>query len=165
MGMAEKSLEGVLDLGIFTNKRVCIDEVLPQNADFLVIGLSSILGLSIFTFRETVDHYRKIANIQDKQLVVKSIYDGGYTESDIIDDVWSATNIYGYRTDGRFQVYRSSTCKKSDWYEYDIIVRVLPLSSGVSADVDGTILIFDRERKYAELRYKILRGKIVYSVR
>lgn len=165
MGMAEKSLEDVLDLGIFTNKRVCIDEVLPQNADFFVIGLSSALGLSIFTFRETVDHYRKIASIQGKQVAVKSIYDGDYTESDIIDDVWSATNIGGDRVDGRFEVYRSSTCKKSDWYEYDMIVRVIPLNSGVSTDVDGTILVFDRERKYAELRYKILRGRTAYYAR
>ncbi|WEL38281.1 hypothetical protein PFJ87_03g01400 [Encephalitozoon hellem] len=157
-----ESLKDALDLKIFTNKRICIDEVLPQNVDFLVLDLSSALGLSIFTFRETASHYRKIASMQGKKVVVRSIYDGGYIESGIIDDVWSATNICECRVDGMVWTYRSGTCKKSNWYEYDIIIRVLPLDSGVFTDVDGTILIFDRERKYAELRYKVLRSRTAY---
>ncbi|CAD26273.1 hypothetical protein [Encephalitozoon cuniculi GB-M1] len=162
MQMEGKPLGEVLDLETLTNKRVCIDEVLPQNVDFLVIDLSDALGLSIFTFSETAMHYRKIAESHSKKIVVRSFYDGGYALSDIVDDVWSAANIHGNNVSGKFLVYRSGTCKKSDWYGCDVVVRVQPLDSGVSADVDGRILVFSRSRRYPELRYKVLRNKTVY---
>jgi hypothetical protein len=51
---------------------------------------------------------------------------------------------------------------KSDWYEYDIIIRVGPLESGTSEGVDGRITIFDRHERHSELKYKVLKDRTVY---
>ncbi|ADM11262.1 uncharacterized protein Eint_031190 [Encephalitozoon intestinalis ATCC 50506] len=160
--MSGKSLKEVLNLEIFRDKKICVDEVLPQNVDFLIVDLSDALGLSISAFSEETDHYRKIAKSRNKQVSVNSAYDGDCMEPDIMDDVWSAMNIWGIDGCGKIQVYRSGTCKKSDWYKYDIVIRVQPLDSGISTDIDGKILIFGRGRKYLELRYKILRDRVDY---
>lgn len=160
--MAGRSLQEALSPEIFRGKRVCIDEVLPQNVDFLVVGLADALGLSIFTFNETADHYKRIAACHNKQISVKSLYDEEYSPSGIIDDVWNAADICRGSAGSDFSVYRSNTCRKADWYEYDIVVRVQPLDSGVSADIDGKILVFSRERKHLEVRYKVLRNRTVY---
>lgn len=160
--MVEEVLRRVLESGVFAEKRVCIDEVLPQNATFLIIDISSMLGLPIFAFNETAEHYSTIACKHNKKIVARSIYNGEYVPSDIIDDVWTAANVYGTNTDARFSVYRANSCMKSNWYGYDIVVRIEPLESGTSAEIDGKISIFDRHRKYHEIKYKVLRDRTVY---
>lgn len=159
--MAEKSLREALDFGMFSQKRVCIDEVLPQDVTFLVIDVSDVLGASVFAFNETSEHYKEAAESHGKRISVRSIYDGEYQSSDVVDDVWTARHVYGIDADCRFSVYRANSCRKADWYKYDMIVRVEPLESGVSAEVDGRISVFDRKRRYIELKYKIMRDRVV----
>ena len=160
--MSGEALRSVLESGILAGKRVCIEEVLPQNATFLIIDISDALGLSIFASNETAEYYNRIASHHNKNITDKSVYDGEYTPSDIVDDVWTAANVYGISVSTQFSVYRANSCVKSDWYEYDIIISVGPLESGTSAEVDGSITIIDRHERHSELKYKVLKDRTVY---
>lgn len=160
--MIERSLKEILSSGIFTKKRVCIEETLPQNVTFLLVDISNALGSRIFAFNETAEHYKKVAAYHNKKVLAASIYDSEYAASDIVDDVWTASNVCETIVDGQFSVYRANSCKKSDWYNYDIVIKVEPLESGTSADIDGKIVAFDRQKKYFELKYKVLKDKTIY---
>jgi hypothetical protein len=161
--MGERAINDILDWKIFESKKVCVEEVLPQNIDFLLLEMSNALdGAPIFTFNQTAEHYERLAMQHNKRVAVRSAYDSEYIPSLINDDVWTAENIHGIRPEGRFFAYRSSTCSKLDYYKYDIIVRVEPLSSGISSKIDGSIKVFDRHRKYHEFKYKTARDRVLY---
>ncbi|KAM0672519.1 hypothetical protein CWI42_030710 [Ordospora colligata] len=162
--MIGRSLSEVLDVKLFENRRICIDEVLPQNVDFFVVEMSDILKACIFAFNESSEHYKKIAVRYGWNVSVKSVYECSYVDSGILDDVWCALNVHECNASGWIDVYRSNTCKVTDWYKYDIVVRVEPLSSGVSTEIDGRVVVFDREREYMKVKYKVLGNKVVYYI-
>lgn len=160
--MIEQSLKSILESGVFAQKKVCIEESLPQNATFLVVDIASIMGLSIFAFNETTEHFTRFATQHGREVAARSIYDGEYVPSGIADDVWTARNVYGTSPECHFSVYRSNSFQKAEMYRYDVIVRVEPLESGTSAGIDGRVVAFDRQKRYFELKYKVLRDRTAY---
>lgn len=160
--MLEKTLREVLDPSIIKGKKICIDEVLPQNVDAIVIEIADLIKAKIFSFSETIEHYQKIAREYNKNIYINSIYNNEFIESEIIDDIWTAKNIHGLFPEGHIYIYRSNTCDKIDWYLYDVIIRVLPLSSGVSNKIDGTIKILSKNKKEIEFKYKVMKDRCVF---
>jgi hypothetical protein len=152
-----------IDWKLLGCKHVCIEEVLPQNVDFLLLEISNALDAApIFTFNQTAEHYERLAAQHSKRISVQSIYDCKYAPSAINDDVWTAEHVHKIVPEGRFFVYRSDSCSEAEYYRYDIVVRVEPLKSGVSSKIDGSVRIFDRYKKHCELKYKVVRDRVLY---
>lgn len=153
---------------LFAGKNVCVVELGMSNVDFLIIDLAYVLRLPILSFYDIKAHYTSILRqyYREETIVVKS-----YLEEDemdipggIIDDAVTMKNRSRYTPYTKsFFVYRSGTCDVKDYYDFDLIVEVTPLKSGVSSHIDGNIRIFDRDCVYYEVSYKVRKTEILYE--
>lgn len=123
--MVERELNEMLDFSIFENKRVCIQEVLPLNVDFLILDLlKHIQESTLFSFYETKLHFLQLAEARKMKIAVKSVFTDEYCQNTILDDIYTAKAVFGLQDGAKFNIYRSNTCKVSEWYNYDIIMSV-----------------------------------------
>lgn len=167
-GTQRKTFVKTFEKSLFAEKDVCIVEVGISNVDFLIIDIAYALSLPIISFYDTKAHYTSILHkyYGEKNILVRS-----HLEDDeinipggIVDDVATMKNRSGYTPSAKsFFVYRSDTCSVKDYYNFDLIVEVTPLKSGVTTHIDGNIRIFDRECVYYEVAYKVTKTEILYE--
>ncbi|KAF9764217.1 hypothetical protein NGRA_0734 [Nosema granulosis] len=158
--MISHSLSKFLDGTTIAQNTICISEILPQNVDFLIRDMTDMLGsTSLFTFNESADHFKSIL---DNKVQVHSIYDRKYHQEAILDDVYIARNIFNVEPASKIVVFRSNTCKKIDYYDYDLVIKVEPLKSGCCRKFDGMISIINRTGTLKCFKYKIGKDRTHY---
>lgn len=160
--MEKKIFSEVCDIEIFRNSRVLIDERTPCNCDFFILELVKYFGYSISLYNNSSEHFNRLflqRNITGK---VSSIYNSIEQETDIVDDIWVQRNVCGNILDSKVNVYRSNTANISDYYDYDVVVKIEGLKSGCSNQIDGSITIFSRDLIHNELKYKIFNDSVSY---
>lgn len=160
--MNARAFGEIFDVEFFKNKRIAVDERLPQNCDFLLAELIKHCGYSIYHFNNDTSHFLNLLNKMNVSASVESVYDGKEPEADILDDVWTAKKIFNHHKASAVSVYRSGTAETADYYDYDMVVKIEPLSSGCSTKITGSILIFARDVIYHDIRYKIQNNSILY---
>ena len=117
-------------------------------------------------FNNTYSHFSKILQSSSLSYEVLSIYEKETIERtelkgyEIHDDAWIKRNGLKLNEDAKIEVYRSDSFDRS-YYDYDIIINISALSSGISDIYDGSIKIFSRDQVFFDLKYKILSGNDV----
>lgn len=158
--MIKHDLSKFVSYKILTEKTICISEILPQNVDFLIRDITEILGeTSLFTFNESARHFNSILN---NKVHVHSIYDRKYQQEYILDDIYIAKNIFNINPCPRIGIYRSSTCRAIDYYDYDLVLKVEPLKSGCCRQFDGMITLFNRKETIKCFKYKTEKDRTYY---
>lgn len=167
-GSQRKTFDKTFETSLFAEKNVCIVEVGICNVDFLIIDIAHALRLPIMSFYDIKAHYTSILHkyYGDKDILVQS-----HLENDemsisggIVDDVATMKSRSSYTPSTKsFFVYRSDTCSVKDYYDFDLIVEVTPLKSGITTHIDGNIRVFDRECVYYEVSYKVTKTEILYE--
>lgn len=165
---AKRSFCEVFDISVFAGKDVCVCEIGIANVDFLIADLANALGYPIVSFYDTKSHYKSVLGQyhKDCNVAVRSHLDGDDLEisGGIVDDVFTMKERTEYRPSTKsVYVYRSDTCKARDYYDFDLVVEVTSLKSGVSLHADGNVKVFDRDNTYYDAQYKVTRNKILYE--
>lgn len=167
-GLQKKTFEKTFEKSLFNEKNVCIVEVGISNVDFLIVDIAYVLRLPIISFYDIKAHYTSILHkyYGEKNILVRS-----HLEDDeinipggIVDDIATMKSRSKYTpSTASFFVYRSDTCNVRDYYDFDLIIEVTPLRSGVTTHIDGNIRVFDRECVYYEVSYKVTKAEILYG--
>ncbi|EOB12084.1 hypothetical protein NBO_554g0001 [Nosema bombycis CQ1] len=158
--MENYDLSKFIDNKILTQNKICISETLPQNVDFLIKDITDIIGnTSLFSFNERALHFRSILS---GRVLVGSIYDRPYSSEFILDDVYIGRKLFNVKITSNIVIFRANTCKKVDYYDYDIIIKVEPLKSGRCTKFDGMITIINRKGAFNMFKYKRYRDRTYY---
>lgn len=160
--MDARAFGEVFDAGFFRNRRVLVDERLPQNCDFFLVELIRHCGYSIYHFNNDTSHFLSLLDRVNIPAHVGSVYDGSEAAADILDDVWTGKKIFDRHGAAAVGVYRSSTAETVDYYDFDVVVRIEPLQSGCSSKVTGSIVVFARDVVHYDVRYKIQNDRTLY---
>lgn len=159
--------EDVFDTHFLSKKTICVAEKGSTSADFIIVDLAKALNYPVVSFYDTKSHYksifRKYYGNEDVSVMSWLENDRLDADSGILDDALTMKKA-GYRPKGiSVWVYRSDTCDVCDYYNFDLILEVSPLKSGVSMEVDGYVRVFDRENVYYDVQYKITKCRILYK--
>lgn len=160
--MNAKSFAEVFETEVFRNRKIIIDERLPQNCDFFLAELIKHCKYTIFHFNNDSGHFTSLLNRMNIFTEVGSVYDGGEPVADIIDDVWVGKKIFNVHKTSTINVYRSNTARTEDYYDFDMVVKIEPLLSGCSSKINGSIVVFARDVVYYDVKYKVSKDSILY---
>jgi hypothetical protein len=160
--MNGRTLSEVISPGFFQDRRILVDERLPQCCDFFLVDLVRCLNCSIFHYNNDSAHFTNLLRKLNLQTEISSIYDDEWRAADILDDVWVGRAVHGVYGQSKINVFRSNTATTSDYYDYDAVVRIEPLKSGCTGSIDGTVCIFSRDVVHYNLKYKIFPDCIHY---
>lgn len=181
--MIQKTFEDLFNSNI-RGGRILIDEDPQCNCDFLIVEMVKCFKKNLILFNNTKEHFSQIFdnmniefNTQNTPLL-RSVYDIDQSdeksfqnlmkecfedvENFIADDVWTQRNVFKDNTRFTIGVFRSGTAIQSDYYDYDVIVKISKLKSGWSSQIDGTIRVFSRNVVYSEAKYKVTDFEIKY---
>lgn len=159
--MLERKFNEVFDTAIFAGSTILIDEDTSQCCDFFILELIRELKYSLFRWNDSTETFAMILKKCNVDGDVRSIYTTEYNSEDILDDVYVQRKI-GHANMAKVGVFRSSTATLRDYYDYDIVVKIERLISGLSSKIDGSIRMFKRESVYCNVKYKIYEDRIAY---
>lgn len=160
-GMQGKCFEDIFDKSIFEKNTVVIDEDTSQNCDFLLLELVRTFGYAIFQWNDSGEFLKETLSKYNVNARVASIYDAVFDSEEILDDIYTQKRL-GFEYISKINVFRSSTATTLDFYNYNLVVKISKLESGVSSKMDGTIKVFKRDHVYYDLKYKVFSDRIVY---
>lgn len=159
--MEPLKLTNFLNKELVYSKKIIIVENKGVNVDFLIRDLVlSFKIITLFSWNENIDHYKNI--IQNASFKVKSIYENIYAGEIISDHTYVGKKIFNADITSNICIYRDGTANKKDWYNFDLIINVLPPESGVCSKIDGIIIIRTREKIFTKIKYKVHKKETIF---
>ncbi|EEQ82132.1 hypothetical protein NCER_101208 [Vairimorpha ceranae BRL01] len=148
---------GSFNVDFFKNRKFVIDERKYVNADFFIKDLLQALdNPSIYFFNNQPKLY-------NSNYTLHSEYNGDiYKNETILDHAFIARKLFNINLDSQFCIFRDGTCTKQDWYDFDIVIIIELLPSGISTEYDGIITVKNREKVFFRCKYKSYTDKTEY---